>query len=66
MFGFPADLSRRAMLLANGDLGYFLQRSISAIALGLCALLVAGQAAFWLLKRQRAGTGHAAMLAASE
>jgi putative tricarboxylic transport membrane protein len=34
---------RRAMLIARGDLTVFLERPISAVFIGLCVLLIAGQ-----------------------
>jgi TctA family transporter len=37
---------RRAMLISRGDLSTFLQRPISAVIIGLCLLLIAGQLYF--------------------
>jgi TctA family transporter len=34
---------RRAMLIARGDLTVFVERPISAVFIGLCVLLIAGQ-----------------------
>jgi len=39
---------RRALLIARGDMMVFLQRPISAVFIGLCALLVLGQLLFGL------------------
>jgi len=44
---------RRAMLISDGDLCYFLQRPISAVVVGLCVLLILGQTTFWLIGRHR-------------
>jgi putative tricarboxylic transport membrane protein len=38
---------RRAMLVADGDLAVFVQRPISAVFIGLCALLILAQIFFW-------------------
>jgi putative tricarboxylic transport membrane protein len=44
---------RRAMLISDGDIWYFLQRPISAVVLGLCVLLILAQTAFWLIGLHR-------------
>jgi putative tricarboxylic transport membrane protein len=44
---------RRAILLSDGDLWYFLQRPISATVLGLCVLLILAQTLFWLITLHR-------------
>jgi TctA family transporter len=44
---------RRAMLISNGDLWYFLERPISAAVIGLCVLLIVAQTVFWLIGRHK-------------
>jgi putative tricarboxylic transport membrane protein len=44
---------RRAMLISNGDLWYFLQRPISAAVIGLCVLLILAQTVVWLIGVRR-------------
>jgi putative tricarboxylic transport membrane protein len=39
---------RRAMLISNGDIWYFVQRPVSAVVMGLCVLLISVQIGFWL------------------
>ena len=44
---------RRAMLISDGDIGYFLQQPISAAVLCLCLALILAQVGFWLLRLHR-------------
>jgi putative tricarboxylic transport membrane protein len=44
---------RRAMLISNGDIRYFLERPISAVVIGLCVVLILAQTVFWLTGLQR-------------
>jgi putative tricarboxylic transport membrane protein len=58
---------RRALLLSRGDLSVFVTRPISAAFIGICALLVIAQIAFWLRRRLRTTQdGSAFPLAAAE
>jgi putative tricarboxylic transport membrane protein len=53
---------RRALLISRGDMLVFVQRPISAVFIGLCAVLVAGQMYFGLRRawRRREATGASA------
>ena len=44
---------RRAMLIADGDIWYFVQRPISAAVLGLAVMLLVGQVGLWLVTRRK-------------
>jgi TctA family transporter len=53
---------RRALLLSRGDMAVFIERPISAVFVGICALLVLLQVGFWL---RRVAKGRTAATVAS-
>jgi TctA family transporter len=44
---------RRAMLISNGDIWYFLERPISAAVIGLCVVLIVAQTIFWVIGHRK-------------